>query len=387
MKALSTTLLLLNIAYLLNAQVVGLTTNTIHLDFKGEELNTSLPVIEWEYPAMENSAITENAVTLRAYVNSPVDLKAVYIQIRQDVEEQPMKKDLKLSESKRFRLEQSVRLFDGENIVELVAETAEGARVMEKRTILVGMTDLAKRVSADRKDYALLFATNKYEHWNDLVNPINDVQAIAKELEEKYGFEVQIVTDATKEDITLEIRKYSTRQFNPQDQLFVFFAGHGQYDETLGMGYIAATNTLLKDDSRSSYLSFADLRTYIDNIRCEHIFVSLDVCFGGTFDQVLASNRAMADDIENMEMIARKMAVKTRKYLTSGSKQYVGDGIPGSHSPFASRFITALRSYGSADRILTLMELNTYMDKLPSTPRFGGFGSDENGSDFLFIAR
>jgi hypothetical protein len=37
-----------------------------------------------------------------------------------------------------------------------------------------------------RKDYALLFATNEYDSWEPLVNPIPDAEAIAAELKDNF---------------------------------------------------------------------------------------------------------------------------------------------------------------------------------------------------------
>ena len=87
------------------------------------------------------------------------------------------------------------------------------------------------------------------------------------------------------------------------------------------------------------------------------------------------------------EFITRKLTYKTRKFLTSGGKQYVSDGIPGKHSPFAKSFIDALRSRGGRDGILTLPEIFTYVEKLKIQPRFGEFGDNAPGSDFIFVSR
>jgi hypothetical protein len=113
----------------------------------------------------------------------------------------------------------------------------------------------------------------------------------------------------------------------------------------------------------------------------------MDVCFGGTFDPVLASSRNLYDEIDNKEFIVKKLSMRTRKFLTSGSKEYVSDGTPGSHSPFTVRFLEALKTNGGDDRLLTFSEVNIFMQKLQTTPRFGSFGSDHTGSEFLFIAR
>jgi uncharacterized caspase-like protein len=43
------------------------------------------------------------------------------------------------------------------------------------------------------KDHALLFATDDYDHWPRLNNPIDDARAIADELKNYYGFETEVL--------------------------------------------------------------------------------------------------------------------------------------------------------------------------------------------------
>jgi hypothetical protein len=113
----------------------------------------------------------------------------------------------------------------------------------------------------------------------------------------------------------------------------------------------------------------------------------MDVCFGGTFDPVLASSRGAYEVTDDQEYLVKKLSKKTRKYLTSGSKEYVSDGIRGQHSPFAKNMLEALKTNGGEDRILILDEIKLFMERLQTTPRFGEFGEDEQGSDFVFVAK
>jgi hypothetical protein len=159
------------------------------------------------------------------------------------------------------------------------------------------------------------------------------------------------------------------------------------FDDTFGEGYVVAKNSLSQDKSKTSYISHARLKGIVDNIPCKHVLLTMDVCFGGTLDPMIARSRAAADDISEREMLARKFSYKTRKYLTSGGKEYVSDGIPGKHSPFAAKLIESLRSFGGEDRILTLAELQVNMEKLKQVPRFGSFGDDEKLSDFVFVGK
>ena len=49
--------------------------------------------------------------------------------------------------------------------------------------------------------------------------------------------------------------------------------------------------------------------------------------------------------------------------------------------------IEALKSNGGEDKILILDEIKLYMERLQTTPRFGAFGDDVTGSDFVFVAK
>jgi hypothetical protein len=115
----------------------------------------------------------------------------------------------------------------------------------------------------------------------------------------------------------------------------------------------------------------------------------MDVCFGGTLDPVIARSRgaSKANEASANEILARKWSHKTRKYLTSGGKEYVSDGIPGKHSPFSERLIESFRSLGGSDYILTLAEIQVELEKLKLLPRTGSFGDDEPLSDFVFVGK
>jgi len=81
----------------------------------------------------------------------------------------------------------------------------------------------------------------------------------------------------------------------------------------------------------------------------------------------------------------RKLRFRSRIFLVAGGKSYQ-QGSSNQHSPFSKQYLTALRSGGGSDNILTKAELKSYMEVLPTNPRMGDFGSYEPGSDFLHIS-
>jgi len=364
-------------------------TNAIKLSYKGQVVPTTLPQITWVVPKIERSNSTEQSIEIDAEITSNIVLKEVRLELVSGGDTKT--KPISLGKDEYTKsIKQKITLQDGENIIRLIAINSKVGEVSSARSVLTGKDAIADAVDVNRKDYALIIATDNYDHWDDLVNPVNDAKTIESILKDKYGFQTELVANPTTDDILAKIYDYNTRKFNPQDQLFVFFAGHGAFDETLGEGYVVASNSLLNDKARSSYISHILLRERLNNIKCEHIFLMMDVCFGGTIDPVLAKARAGEDmdEATDKQYLVKKLTKTTRKFLTSGSKEYVPDGTPGKHSPFAAKFILSLKEVGGGTgRILSLLELRTYFLKLASEPRFGSFGKDDPASDFVFVSK
>ena len=232
-------------------------------------------------------------------------------------------------------------------------------------------------------DYALVIATDEFNEFNNLTNPVFDGRTIANELSTVFNYKIDTLFNPTKTEIYQKLREYNKRVFADDDQLFIFFAGHGEFDDIFSEGYLVAKDSKLEDEVKESYISHSNLRTIIDHIKCKHIFVTMDVCFGGTFDPNVAKEGGAVQGMDNL--IASKLQYRTRRYLTSGGKEYVPDGAKGHHSPFAAEFIKALDSHGDKDGILTIGEINQYVEHVKPNPQNGAFGDNEVGSDFLFI--
>ncbi len=373
-------------------------TNVVTVDFSdGKRIkdSSSFPKITWETPLNETVFLKDNKLYIKFNIDSHNPLKSVLISVKErGASASRGAQNLNLKEDQKLHtmVEKTISLLDGVNEIEVVAENVDGIKARSVRFAHVGETALADASKLNRHDYALIFATDKYDNWPALVNPINDSRTIGNMLEKTYGFKVDLVENPSQEQIWNKIREYAERKYEPLDQLLIFFAGHGQFDETFKEGYVVTKESLPNDPGKSSYVSHNRLRSNINNIPSDHIFLVMDVCFGGTFDETIASARGMddsggANEISQAQFITRKLAFKTRKYLTSGGKEYVPDGAPGKHSPFAKRFIDGLRSNGGNDGILSLSELTTYIEKLQPEPRFGKFGNDAVGSEFVFVVK
>ena len=266
-------------------------------------------------------------------------------------------------------------------------------------------------------DYALLFATDTYEHWVDLSTPIADVEAIGAELKNRYGFIVDIRRNVTREQILAALAEYKEKRYAPGDQLLVYFAGHGVFDEALQDGHIAGTGSEDPsiDVSLGSYFSFNKLRKDLDNFPCGRVLLALDVCYGGTFDDNITlieepATRGLEAKLPKQLNLNQTLKVKTRWYLSSGGMEEILDGV-GKHSPFAAALLTVLRNGAGDDGVLTIPEIEHLLStklqaeldkfeaawrskhplwdgKLEQTPASGPFGSGKaSDKAFVFIAR
>lgn len=369
--------------------------NTMAVDYSDPKTNLSstLPSIEWQTPPNETVFLKDGKLTIELTVESKTPLNTIQLVVRDQVTgEVKGTSNIPITDEKKLsaKISRNVTLADGISELEIVVVNRDGMKSSSLRQVHVGATALADAAKLNRKDYALIFATDKYDNWKNLVNPIYDARTIADNLKRIYGFNVEVVENANQSQVLDKLREYAEKKYGELDQLFIFFAGHGFYDDTFKEGFVVTRESLPDDPGRNSYLRHSVLRSTINNNPCQHIFLTMDVCFGGTFDDNVAS-RALDDEPyrapSQSEIIMRKLKLKTRKYLTSGGKEYVSDGIPGRHSPFAKQFIEALEKGMGSDGILTLSEIMTYVETLKTAPQYGKFGGDQIGSDFVFVVK
>ena len=277
-----------------------------------------------------------------------------------------------------------VQLTRGNNVIRITAKDKHGNNSDKEIIIFRPYSDPILRKG---KDYALLFAVEDYDHWTKLHKPVSDAETIQHDLETLYGFETRLIKNPTQARILEAIREFAEMDYTDDDQLFIFFAGHGYFDNTFKGGYLVARDTQLptEDIAMLSYVSHSVVRDIIDAMNCKHIFLVLDTCYSGTFDRLIAMRGNIANRLPQQLTagdISRKFQYTTRWYLTSGGKEIVYDA-----SPFVHQFLEALRSKGGSDNILTIDEILSYVRKLVKPkPRASGFGSDEPGSDFLFFS-
>src|SRR5215470_2316020 len=111
------------------------------------------------------------------------------------------------------------------------------------------------RVLPLRPYYALVIGNNHYSHVNGLKTPINDVTALKKLPENKYGFQVKPLTDATREEIFASLQDYEN-QLPENSNLLIYYAGHGYHDRDTDVAYWLPVDA--ESNNRSNWISASD---------------------------------------------------------------------------------------------------------------------------------
>jgi hypothetical protein len=119
--------------------------------------------------------------------------------------------------------------------------------------------------------HALVIGNNGYQHLRNLTTAVGDADAVAKLLEEKYGFQVTKLTNATRRDIAGALNRLR-QTLTERDNLLVYYAGHGVLDEEAGAGYWQPVDARSDDDT--DWFSNIRLTNYPKAMSAQHVMVS-----------------------------------------------------------------------------------------------------------------
>jgi hypothetical protein len=188
----------------------------------------------------------------------------------------------------------------------------------------------AAKPAAGRRTHALIVANGNYRALPALATAHADGAELARVLRDEYGFEVELMKDASFLDTMLALAELG-KSLEPQDDLLVYFAGHGRIDEATGRGYWLPADADPED--RSTWLPNDALAKQLGLTAAGHVLVVSDSCYAGT----LAASGLEARS-------AGAGAGRSRTVLASGGLQPVLDTVGGeTHSIFARALLSVLK--------------------------------------------
>lgn len=232
-------------------------------------------------------------------------------------------------------------------------------------------------------NFLLVIGIDKYKNWPPLTNAVSDAKNIKEVLLNQYEVNNDNVfelydEDATKTNIINELIKIK-RELTSQDNLIIYYAGHGDYNTTTDKGAWIPVNANI--NTENEYLDNATLLSFLNSLDTKHTFLIADACFSGSL--------FVSDD--EMTYKPNNDKIKSRWGFTSGNIEYVADGVQNEGSPFAKYLAEALvenkRDYIAVTELISYVKFKVRNNAI-QTPIGRPLKLNGNeGGEFLLYSR
>jgi uncharacterized caspase-like protein len=190
--------------------------------------------------------------------------------------------------------------------------------------------------------HALVIGNTIYAHWPSLNTPGQDARAIAEVLSRKYGFKTKALLNATRFDI-LQALNDLRKMLTENDNLLVYYAGHGHWEQQIQRGYWVPVDS--DTDSDVNWISTVAITDILSAMSARHVLIVADSCYSGALTRSALARLEAGMSNEARDHWLKSMAEKrSRTVLSSGGIQPVLDEGGGNHSVFAKAFLDVLAS-------------------------------------------
>ena len=244
--------------------------------------------------------------------------------------------------------------------------------------------------------HAIVIGNNSYanSHFQPLQSAVNDATAVAEMLRNRYGFKTNLLLNASRFEI-LSALNDARETLGPNDNLLVYYAGHGELSADGEQGYWIPVDG--QPEVAGTWISNSAISSILETMKAKQVLVVADSCYSGAMTRASVPTfnaGVMAPDKWNA-WVKNMASSRARTALTSGGVQPVPDSGSGKHSYFARAFLNALednnrlleaqRLYRDITVSLALASVDAPVTQVPeySPIRFAGHES----GDFFFLPK
>jgi len=187
---------------------------------------------------------------------------------------------------------------------------------------------------------ALVIGNDDYRSLPDLTTAVADARSIAELLEQRYGFRVQLLLNANRYQ-TLSALNQLRGSLTENDNLLIYYAGHGELDKVNGRGFWLPVDA--EPTSTANWISNVAITDILNSMAARHVLVVADSCYSGALTRsALARLEAGMTEEARRTWIRAMLKKRSRTALTSGGLEPVLDSGGGRHSIFARVLIEVL---------------------------------------------
>lgn len=329
--------------------------------------------IVWKSPATNNTTTSIKTYNLQACINTSEKINEVALYLNNT-----LVKNVIFNTEVTFRgqcdlfINENIELNNGANEIKIFARSDN---YLIERKIIINY----EFISA--KYYALIIAVQDYDDSKitDLAEPLKDAEKLSKTLIDNYTFEkenVRILENPTNSEIIGALHNMRS-YINENDNLLIFYAGHGYWDEEMGTGYWLPRDA--QKDNPANWLPNTTLTSYLSAIKSKHTLLVADACFSGG---IFKTRKAFNED----QVIERLYQMQSRKAITSGTLTEVPD-----KSVFIEYLIKRLNEnkdkYVTSEQVFSNIRY-AVLNNSSNVPQYGTIqNTGDEGGDFIFIRK
>lgn len=231
--------------------------------------------------------------------------------------------------------------------------------------------------------YALLMGVNDYldPEIIDLDKPISDAKSLGEILTAQYTFpkeNIAYLENPSRADIVDALDQFSNK-LTPDDNLLIFYAGHGYWDPTKETGYWIPADG--KKSSTANWVRNTTLTDQLRTINTKHTLLIADACFSGS---IYKTRSAFIE--EEAVAIQKLYSYSSRKAITSGTLTEVPD-----NSVFmrflSKRLAENKEQYLSSADLFNSIRM-AVINNSEVIPQYGTIqNAGDEGGDFIFIRK
>nr|NQU90315.1 caspase family protein [Bacteroidota bacterium] len=283
---------------------------------------------------------------------------------------------------------ESVNLKEGFNAIHIVATDMKSKEA--QKDLYFERTEVHKEVAASSNSregvtyHALIIGVNEYidPGVKDLENPINDAQKLYDLLIKYYTFDpenISFLKDPGRDEIYNIFETYMEK-IDEDDNLLIFYAGHGHWDEELKRGYWLPSNA--QQGRRSTWFSNNDLTDYIRGMKCRHTLLISDACFSGSIFKTRGAFDVAPKDIRILSEMPSRTAMTSGTLTEVPDKSVFIEYLAKRLEQNTEKYLTTEGLFNSFRRAVIS---NSVTDQVP---QYGSIHlTGDEGGEFIFIRK
>jgi hypothetical protein len=162
---------------------------------------------------------------------------------------------------------------------------------------------------------ALIIGNNEYQKLDRLQTAVNDAREVDRTLREQYGFQTQLLLNATRNDILTAFNDLR-RRVKEDDNVLVYYAGHGEFDRSADKAFWLPVDA--QPDNDTEWIIADNITASVKRLSSKHVLIVSDSCYSGTLSRSAQTHLQPGERNELLKKMSQRQS-RSPAQQTAGS--------------------------------------------------------------------